>query len=212
VDRRVSGAPDFGPRQAVEVCERVVAQCGARSRQERIPDRVVSLADPDARPIRKGKLARPTEFGYVAQLAELTPHTRKGARGLILPPKVRPGAVNDNLLLPETVAELTGLGLRPKEAVFDGAFGSRRTAETLTEVGCDIFITGRAARGRSPRTTRRLRRYRTGVEGRISHLKRGYGAGRTRLRGTEGAQTWESWAVLTYDLDTVSRTARGKAA
>jgi len=189
-----------------------VAQCGARSRQERIPDRVVSLADPDARPIRKGKLARPTEFGYVAQLAELTPHTRKGARWLILPPKVRPGAVNDNLLLPETVAELTGLGLRPKEAVFDGAFGSRRTAETLTEVGCDIFITGRAARGRSPRTTRRLRRYRTGVEGRISHLKRGYGAGRTRLRGTEGAQTWESWAVLTYDLDTVSRTARGKAA
>jgi IS5 family transposase len=28
-----------------------------------IPDRLVSLSDPDARPIRKGKPGRPTEFG-----------------------------------------------------------------------------------------------------------------------------------------------------
>ena len=39
---------------------------------EQITDRLVSLADPDARPIRKGKLGKPTEFGYVAQLAEVT--------------------------------------------------------------------------------------------------------------------------------------------
>ena len=30
---------------------------------------LVSIADPDARPIRKGKLGKPTEFGYVAQSA-----------------------------------------------------------------------------------------------------------------------------------------------
>jgi transposase, IS5 family len=35
-----------------------------------IPDRLVSLADPDARPIRKGKPGRPTEFGYTVLLAE----------------------------------------------------------------------------------------------------------------------------------------------
>jgi IS5 family transposase len=29
-----------------------------------IADCLVSLADPDARPIRKGKPQRPTEFGY----------------------------------------------------------------------------------------------------------------------------------------------------
>jgi transposase, IS5 family len=35
-----------------------------------IPDRVVSLADPDARPIRKGKPRSPTEFGYTLLVAE----------------------------------------------------------------------------------------------------------------------------------------------
>ena len=38
----------------------------------------MSLADPDARPIRKGKLGKPNEFGYVAQIAEVTEHTRRG--------------------------------------------------------------------------------------------------------------------------------------
>jgi hypothetical protein len=52
---------------------------------EPITDRIVSLSDPDAPPIRKGKLGKPNEFGYVIQLAELTQNTRRGARGLILP-------------------------------------------------------------------------------------------------------------------------------
>ena len=35
-----------------------------------IPDRLVSLSDPDARPIRKGKPGRATEFGYTVLLGE----------------------------------------------------------------------------------------------------------------------------------------------
>lgn len=35
-----------------------------------IPNRVVSLCDPDARPIRKGKLKSPTEFGYKVVIQE----------------------------------------------------------------------------------------------------------------------------------------------
>ncbi|HYN52861.1 MAG TPA: transposase, partial [Thermoleophilaceae bacterium] len=59
----------------VERCERVAGQIRARLQGERISDRLVSLADPDARPIRKGKQGKPTEFGYVVQIAELTPNT-----------------------------------------------------------------------------------------------------------------------------------------
>jgi transposase, IS5 family len=47
-------------------CERVCEQIERRLRGQRIPDRLVSLHDPDARPICKGKLGKPTEFGYVA--------------------------------------------------------------------------------------------------------------------------------------------------
>jgi transposase, IS5 family len=35
-----------------------------------IPDRLVSLSDPHARPIRKGKPQHPTQFGYTALLVE----------------------------------------------------------------------------------------------------------------------------------------------
>jgi IS5 family transposase len=66
-------------------CEKVVSHIKQRVAGQSIKDRIVSLSDPDARPIRKGKLGKPTEFGYVTQLAEVTEHTRRGARGLILP-------------------------------------------------------------------------------------------------------------------------------
>jgi hypothetical protein len=40
-------------------------QIAKRARGERIEDRLVSTADPDARLIRKGKLGKPTQCGYV---------------------------------------------------------------------------------------------------------------------------------------------------
>ncbi len=43
-----------------------------------------------------------------------------------------------------------------------------------------------------------------GCEGRISHLKREFGARRSRLKGATGAHTWASWVVLTYDLHTLA--------
>jgi IS5 family transposase len=44
---------------------RLLAQTDQRLAGNRvIPDRLVSLADPDARPIRKGKPRHPTQFGY----------------------------------------------------------------------------------------------------------------------------------------------------
>ena len=62
------------------------------------------------------------------------------------------------------------------------------------------FIAGRQSAG-SRRTDRRLARYRVGAEGRISHLKRGYGLRRRRLKGHDGARTWAAWGVLAYNLD-----------
>jgi IS5 family transposase len=50
--------------------ERVVTQIKLRRAGEPIPDRLVSMFDPNARPIRKGKLGKPNEFGYVAQICE----------------------------------------------------------------------------------------------------------------------------------------------
>ena len=100
--------------------EKVADQIRKRLAGERITDRLVSLSDPDARPIRKGKLGKPTEFGYVVQLAEVTEHTRRGARGLILPASSQIGARNESELLGATITEIDRLKRRPRELAFDG--------------------------------------------------------------------------------------------
>jgi IS5 family transposase len=191
--------------ELAERCEKVAEQIVKRIAGEPISDRLVSLSDPDARPIRKGKQGQPTEFGYVTQLCEITASTKPGQRGLLLPPASLPGSPNENELLPQTVAELTGLGIEPREFALDGGFGHRRTDEQLASIAPErAFIAGRKESGRSRRTERRLARYRVGAEGRISHLKRGYGLRRARLKGAEGERIWTGWATFAYDLDTVA--------
>lgn len=208
--RAASGAALSAARRLEEVIglgERVVEQVRKRFAGEKIENRLVSLADPDARPIRKGRLPQATEFGYVNQLTELTSSTERGAKGLLLPPKILIGSVNENTLLPLTVEEMQRLELRPAEAAVDGAFGRKETREALEEVGVKtLFISGTGIEGEGSQDTRRqLASYRVGCEGRISHLKREYGAGRTRLRGITGVRSWESWAILAYNLDTTAR-------
>jgi transposase, IS5 family len=185
-------------------CEKVASQIKQRVAGEPIKDRLVSLADPDARPIRKGKLGKPNEFGYVNQLAEVTENTRRGARGLILPAATAIGNPGEDTLLPQTVAELKRLGISPREVALDGGFNVGPTRQALEQLAPErVFISGRQQPG-SKRTQRRMQRYRTGAEGRISHLKRRYGMDRSRLKGDEGQQIWTGWAILTYNADTLA--------
>ncbi len=199
-----------GLEELADRCEKVTGQIERRVAGEKITDRIVSLADPDARPIRKGKLGKPTEFGYVAQIAEITSNTRKGACGFILPAATAPGNPTEDTLLSHTVAELNRLGLTPREVALDGGFNIGPTTAALSALEREperVFIAGRQQPG-SRRTQRRLRRYRTGAEGRISHTKRDYGLRRSRLKGDEGRQTWTGWGILAYNLDTLAvRTA-----
>jgi transposase, IS5 family len=194
--------------QLADRCEQVAEQIKQRVAGEPIQERLVSLSDADARPIRKGKLGKPNEFGYVTQLAEITEHTRRGARGLILPAATAAGNPGEDTLLPKTVAELRKLALSPREVALDGGFNTRPTSEALSALTPErVFISGRQQPG-SRRTQRRLARYRTGAEGRISHLKRRYGLDRSRLKGNQGQQIWTGWAILAYNADTLAIRAR----
>jgi IS5 family transposase len=197
-----------GLEEMADRCEKVARQIRQRVAGKPIKDRIVSLHDPDARPIRKGKLGKKTEFGFVTQLTEVTEHTRRGARGLILPASTEIGNPGENTLLPQTVAELERLGIQPKEFALDGGFHTELTNTALADLAPKtVFIAGRQEPG-SKRTQRRLRRYRTGAEGRISHLKRRYGLDRSRLKGDEGQQIWTEWAILAYNTDTLAVRAR----
>jgi len=112
--------------------------------------------------------------------------------------------VDRSRLLPGTVTELDRLSLRPREVALDGGFGQHKSREQLEPIAPErMFVSGREEPG-SRRTRKRLARYRTGAEGRISHLKRGYGLRRSRLKGHEGQRTWTGWPILAYNLDTLA--------
>ena len=188
----------------IDRAERVTQQIRTRLRGEPITDRLVSIFDPDARPIRKGKLGKPNEFGFVTQICEVTENTKSGARGLIVPATTQVGNPHEDTLLPETVTELERLGISPREVAVDGGFQAGPTRQALETIAPErTFIAGRQQPG-SKRTQRRLARYRTGAEGRISHLKRGYGMRRSRLKGEHGIETWTAWGILAYNLDTLA--------
>jgi IS5 family transposase len=187
----------------VERCERVCEQIRKRLAGEPISDRLVSLHDPEARPICKGKLAKKTEFGYVQQICEVTENTT-GARGYILPPTTAPGNPGESDLLPGTLAQLDRLKFTIRELAVDGGFGKNSTQDAINTTGqtpTTVYIAGRQEPD-SRHTRRRLYRYRAGAEGRISHLKRGYHLRRSRLPGHTGQQTWCGWSILAYNLDT----------
>jgi IS5 family transposase len=182
-------------------CEKVTEQIRKRVKGEKITDRLVSLWDPDARPIRKGKLSQPNQFGYVDQLCEITANTKPGARGFILPPTSQIGNPAENTLLPVTATELENLGITLREVMVDGVFVPSQTNAALKDVAGEVHIAGRQEAG-SRRTRRRRQRYRTGIEGRVSHLKRGYGLRRSRLKGDDGHRIWDGWATFTYNTET----------
>src|ERR1017187_518254 len=109
--RRARGRGAKAKLKAAAKLEELADRCEKGAREikqpvagEPITDRLVSLADPDARPIRKGKLGKPNEFGYVNQLCEVTENTKRGARGLIVPPATAIGNPAEDTLLPDTVA------------------------------------------------------------------------------------------------------------
>jgi len=107
-------------------------------------------------------------------------------------------------LLPQTVDELDRLALRPGEVALDGGFEKGPTERALASFELErTLIAGRQQPG-SRRTQRRLARCRTGSEGRISHLKRGYGLRRSRLKDHHGMQTRTGRAILAYNRDTLT--------
>ena len=167
-------------------------------------DRVVVRSGRPADP--QGKLGKPYQFGFVSQLAEVTEHTQRGARGLILPAAATEigNPAEDTLLPATTIAEMKRLGIRVQEVVLDGGINVGPTSSALEDLQPkNVSITGRQEPG-SKRTQRRMRRYRTGAEGRISHLKRRYGRGPICLKGDEGRQIWTEWSILADNADTLT--------
>jgi IS5 family transposase len=88
-------------------------------------------------------------------------------------------------------------GKKPRTVTADRGYGEKSIEDDLHALGIRYVVIprkgkpGKARQAAERRAAfRRAVKWRTGSEGRISTLKRGYARDRTRLDGTKGARTW----------------------
>jgi IS5 family transposase len=192
----------------------VTRQVAAQARQRfagTMPDgstRRVSLHDGDARPIAKGRLGKPVEFGYKAQVTD-------NDDGVILDHVVEQGNPADGpQLAPAVHRVIRRTGRKPTTVTADRGYGEQSIEDDLHDLGVRHVVIprkGKPGKARQAaehqRAFRRHVKWRTGSEGRISTLKRGYGWDRTRLDGTEGARIWTGHGILAHNLAKISALA-----
>jgi IS5 family transposase len=177
-----------------------------------IKNRLVSLFDPDARPIVKGNLRRPVEFGYKVSATDED-------RGFVTDYEVTEGNPGDSTLLVGAVERhKRRVGKAPKEVATDAGMASAANEKALRAMGvehCSLPKVGKKTEAerekeRSP-WFRRLQRFRAGGEGRISLLKRKYGWRHSRLRGLDGVKTWVGWGAIAHNLSKFGQMQAAKA-
>jgi IS5 family transposase len=199
--------------QTCKLLQEIVAQTRTRLSGE-IPDgsrRIVSLHDPDARPIAKGRLGKPVEFGYKAQITD-------NLDGIVLDLVVFKGNPADAPMLVPAIARIKArFGRAPRAVTADRGYGEASVDEGLTALGVKRIAIprkgkpGKARRAvESARGFRSLIKWRTGSEGRISHLKHNFGFERTMLDGLAGAETWCGWGLLAHNTVKISALAEEK--
>jgi transposase, IS5 family len=161
----------------------------------------MGLHESDARPIAKGRLGKPVEFGYKGQVVD-------NDDGVVLDHSVHQGNLPDApQLAPAIERVIKRTGRRPRTVTADRGYGEKRVDDALHDLGVRTVVIPRKGRPGKARQAaehrpafRKTMKWRTGCEGRISSLKRGYGWDRTRLDGIKGAGVWTGHGILAHNL------------
>src|SRR3954447_7921228 len=134
--------------QLIERTHRVAAQTRQRLAGT-TPDgaaRLVSLHDPDARPIVKGRLGRPVEFGYKAQLVD-------NEDVVIVDHNVEAGNPPDAPMLEPAIARVKArTGRVPRAVTADRGYGEAAVEDALHAAGVRYVVLPRKGRPNAARS------------------------------------------------------------
>jgi transposase, IS5 family len=192
----------------IELAHRVVDQTYRRvilGESVPAPEKIVSIFEPHVDVIVKDR--RETLYGHKICLTS-------GISGMILDAVVQDGNPADSMLAVDMVKRQREIyGRPPQQAAFDGSFASRANLQEIKQLGVQdvAFSKGRGLgvteMVKSSWVYRQLRRFRAGIEGVISSLKRCFCLDRCTWRGLESfkAFTWAS--IVAANLLTVARHA-----
>ena len=164
-------------------------------------EKLVSLFEPHTEIIRKGKAAKPTEFGHLVLLHE-------AEHGLVVDYEVYDRRPSDKaLLLPAIQRHKDIFGRPPRLVAADTGFWAKRNRDAAEAAGVKEVCVPAAGRPSAAqrqiqhqRWFRRGLRWRTGCEGRVSVLKRRDGLTRCRYHGFDGTQRWVGWGIVAHNL------------
>src|ERR1051325_428394 len=188
--------------EQIELAQTILSQTREKLQGKKsIKERIVSFHDPQARPIRKGKLSKAVEFGRTLQLVQ-------DSSGVILHYEVRTGNPADRTELLSVLRKAkTTLGIKPKELAADRGYYSAENVLKLGKAGIEKVgipkvgrLSNKERRHQRTRWFRRLQRFRCGIEGSISMLKRKFGLGRVLARGSTGTAIWTGLAIFAYNV------------
>jgi transposase, IS5 family len=190
--------------------EQVITQTTRRVLHgETVPahEKIVSLFEPHTAIIRKGKLAQPTEFGRVVWLDEVD-------GGIISRYAVLEGNPREETQVHPSIAHHLALFDHPPNLVAGDRGTYSPTGERYAQdQGVKQVVLpqpGRKSAARQAYEQQRWfrcgRRWRAGIEGRISGLKRRHGLDRCLYHGDTGMERWVGWGVIAHDLRVIART------
>ena len=188
--------------------EQVISQTTRRVLQgETVPasEKVVSLFEPHTAIIRKGKAGKPTEFGRVLWVAETE-------GGIIPQARVLEGNPDDAAeLVPSLDQHIAQFTRPPRLLVGDSKLATATNEREAQQRGVRHVVLPRPGKKTASRMAyerqrwfRRGQKWRAGIAGRISGLKRGQGLERCCYHGDAGMKRWVGWGVIAHNLRVIA--------
>jgi len=189
--------------------ERVVDQTKRRvlkGESVKAAEKLVSLFEPHTSIIRRGKAGKETEYGHKVWLEETEGGIISGYRVLEGNP------ADQDQLLPALEHHEQRFGKPPRLVAADRGVYSPENERECQERGINRVCLPKPGKKSEQRQEherqgwfRRGMRYRAGVEGRISVMKRRGYLGKCRDKGESGFGRWVGWGVLSANLSTIAR-------
>jgi IS5 family transposase len=162
--------------------------------------KLISIFEPHAQILRRGKIHRPTEFGQMVKVQE--------AEGGIVTDIGVVAEKNDApLLVPAVERHIEVFGRAPQLAATDRGFYSGKGERRIGELGVKRPVIPKPGHKSKKRVAherqrwfRRGRAWRAGGEARISRLKHLFGMARSRYKGEKATVRTALWAGIANNL------------
>jgi IS5 family transposase len=162
--------------------------------------KLLSIFEPHARILRRGKLHKPTEFGALVKVQE-------SEGGIVTDISIVDTHHDAALLVPSIEKHIEIFGGPPILASTDRGFYSGDGVKRIEELGVRRIVvpfpgkrSQKRLRHEKQRWFRRGRAWRAGGEARIARLKHRFGMARSRYRGPSGTARTAYWAGIANNL------------